>query len=97
MDPSAGPRRYSVASSILPALEDSGKKGNYSIVPEPDETESLLGFSAELTTFERESRLLFGYSFPLTLTYLLQVGLFNILCHRLLTLHSMVSRLLLFL
>lgn len=74
MDPSAGPRRFSVASSILPPLDDSGKKNDYAIVDEPDETEALLGFSHVHTTFDKESRLLFGYSLPLTLTYLLQVG-----------------------
>lgn len=73
MDPSAGPRRFSVASSILPPIEDSGKKSDYAIVPEPDETEALLGFSEAHTTFGKESQLLFGYSLPLTLTYLLQV------------------------
>lgn len=74
MDPSAGPRRFSVASSILPPLEDSGKKSDYAIVDEPHETEALLGFSEVHTTFGKESQLLFGYSLPLTLTYLLQVG-----------------------
>lgn len=73
MDPSAGPRRFSVASSILPPLEISGKKNDYAVVDEPDETQALLGFSEVHTTFGKESRLLFGYSLPLTLTYLLQV------------------------
>ncbi|KAE9991915.1 hypothetical protein EG327_010593 [Venturia inaequalis] len=77
MDPSAGPRRFSVASSILPPLDDSGKKNDYAIVDEPDETEALLGFSHVHTTFDKESRLLFGYSLPLTLTYLLQYS-FNL-------------------
>jgi MATE family multidrug resistance protein len=74
MDPFAGPRRFSVASSILPPLEDSGKKVDYGTAAEPDETEPILGFVEEHTTFGKESKLLFGYSIPLTLTYLLQYG-----------------------
>lgn len=73
MDPSAGPRRFSVASSILPPLEDSGKKIDHGIAAVPDETVPLLGSVEEHTTFGRESKLLFKYSLPLTFTYLLQV------------------------
>jgi multidrug resistance protein, MATE family len=66
-----------VASAILPPFEDSGNKktDSYGDAVEAGETEPMLGQGTiqEYTTFGRESKLLFKYSLPLTLTYLLQV------------------------
>jgi MATE family multidrug resistance protein len=72
-----GPRRFSTVSAILPPKLDDGLKASpYGGSAEPGEVESLLGEGTiqEFTSIGRESKLLFKYSLPLTLTYLLQVG-----------------------
>jgi MATE family multidrug resistance protein len=73
-----GPRRFSTVSAILPPKIDDGLKASpYGGTADPGEVESLLGegIIQEYTSMKRESSLLFKYSLPLTLTYLLQVSL----------------------
>jgi MATE family multidrug resistance protein len=72
-----GPRRFSTVSAILPPKIDDGLKASpYGGSAEPGEVESLLGEGTiqEFSSIGRESKLLFKYSLPLTLTYLLQVS-----------------------
>lgn len=92
MDDAAGPRRFSVNSALLPKLPDddvvSAHKPSYGSAP--SETGPLLaqGTVEEATAIGKESSLLFVYSLPLTLTYLLQVwnhSSRNIPCQRLCT------------
>jgi len=81
MNDVTGPRRFSTASAILPSFHDGlkaddGVKANrYGSIAEPAETESLIGEGTvqDATSVGQETRLLFKYSLPLTLTYLLQV------------------------
>lgn len=78
MNDVAGPRRFSTASAILPPKVQDGLKADlYGTNADAAEQESLLGEGTaeqfEFTTVGRESKLLLKYSFPLTLTYLLQV------------------------
>jgi MATE family multidrug resistance protein len=83
----AGPRRFSVNTALLPKVADDvpGRKPSYAAAP--SETDALLGTLVEgeieeATTIGKEARLLFKYSFPLTLTYLLQVCRNSIKCWR---------------
>jgi hypothetical protein len=76
MNDLSGPRRFSTASAILPPKVDDGLKASpYGGTADAGEVESLLsqGIIQEYTSVGRESKLLFKYSLPLTLTYLLQV------------------------
>jgi MATE family multidrug resistance protein len=77
-----GPRRFSTASAILPPKVQDGLKADlYGTGADAAEQESLLGEGTteelEVTTVGREAKLLLKYSFPLTLTYLLQVCVFE--------------------
>jgi len=74
MDPAAGPRRFSTTSALLPKFDDGSKANQYGSIAGLDEVEPALGEGSteEYTTIGRESKLLFRYSLPLTLTYLLQ-------------------------
>ena len=71
-----GPRRFSILSISKPFLDDSdlAKADQYGTVADASELEAILGEGeAEIhTTARKEARLLFGYSVPLTITYLLQ-------------------------
>lgn len=78
MEDASGPRRFSINTALLPQLAKDvpGRKPSYAAAP--SETDPLLGTIGEgeieeATSLRKESRLLFKYSFPLTLTYLLQV------------------------
>jgi len=76
MDDAAGPRRFSVNTTLLPKIAEDipGRKPSYASAP--SELDPLLGTGTveEATSVGKEARLLFKYSLPLTLTYLLQVG-----------------------
>lgn len=76
MDDAAGPRRFSVNSALLPKFGDDGAGRKLSYASTPSETDILLaaGTVEEITSLRKESKLLFRYSLPLTLTYLLQVS-----------------------
>lgn len=74
MDDAAGPRRFSIQSAIVPKYSDVTKWGSISQV-DSENTALLEGSVKEYTSLRKEAVLLFNYSLPLTLTYLLQVGL----------------------
>jgi len=59
---------------MLPKFDDGLKADDYGTVVEPSEIEPILGEGIvyEYTSMGRESKLLFKYSLPLTITYLLQ-------------------------
>ena len=78
MDDASGPRRFSINTALLPQISKDipGRKPSYAAAP--SESDPLLGTIGEgeieeATSVGKESRLLFKYSLPLTLTYLLQV------------------------
>jgi MATE family multidrug resistance protein len=75
MDDAAGPRRFSINNAFLPKLAHDGYGRKPSYAAAPSENDPLLGEGTveELSSVREESRLLFKYSLPLTLTYLLQV------------------------
>lgn len=81
MDDASGPRRFSINTALLPqiAKDIPGRKPSYAAAASESDPllgrEDSLGQGAveEATSVGKESRLLFKYSLPLTLTYLLQV------------------------
>lgn len=75
MDDAAGPRRFSVNSALLPKFSDvdGGRKPSHDVVASENDPLIAEGIIEEATSIGKESRLLFNYSLPLTLTYLLQV------------------------
>lgn len=73
MDAPEGPRRFSVASPLITA-HDTAKADQYGTLADPSELEAILGENevAVQTSARQEAKLLFKYSVPLTITYLLQ-------------------------
>ncbi|ORY17456.1 mate-domain-containing protein [Clohesyomyces aquaticus] len=67
-------RRFSAVSGILPILDNSSKADQYGTLADASELEAVLGEGevTMATTGKEEALLLFKYSLPLTLTYLLQ-------------------------
>ncbi|KAH7130531.1 mate-domain-containing protein [Dendryphion nanum] len=74
MDAPEGPRRFSVASPLITAHDNAAKADQYGTLADISELEAILsnGETDVHTTAGQEARLLFKYSVPLTLTYLLQ-------------------------
>jgi MATE family multidrug resistance protein len=73
MDALDGPRRFSTVS-FKPAIENGAKADEYGTIANDAELEAILG-EGEVsvhTTGKQEAKLLFKYSLPLALTYLLQ-------------------------
>lgn len=85
MDAVEAPRRFSTTSALLPKFDSSNKASQYGTVAQPGELEGVLaegvqeGDAITHTTVGNESKLLFKYSLPLTLTYLLQAR--HTACH----------------
>lgn len=73
MDAPEGPRRFSLVSPLVKP-HDAAKLDQYGTIADPSELESIIGEGeiAVQTTASREAKLLFKYSVPLTITYLLQ-------------------------
>jgi MATE family multidrug resistance protein len=73
MDAPDGPRRFSVTTPLLQAL-DAVKADQYGAIADVSELEAILGEGEAVvhSTVSKEAKLLFKYSIPLTLTYLLQ-------------------------
>ncbi|KAF2728365.1 MATE efflux family protein [Polyplosphaeria fusca] len=73
MDAPEGPRRFSIVSPLLTA-QDAAKPDQYGTLADPSELEAILGDgeTSIIVTPGQEAKLLFGYSVPLALTYLLQ-------------------------
>jgi len=88
MDAVEAPRRFSTTSALLPKFDSTDKASQYGTVAQPGELEGVLaegvqeGDAITYTTVGNESKLLFKYSLPLTLTYLLQAR--SMACHELL-------------
>ncbi|KAF2793720.1 MATE efflux family protein [Melanomma pulvis-pyrius CBS 109.77] len=76
MDALDGPRRFSAVSFGIPALENGAKADQYGTIADASELEAVLGQGEVIvhTTSSKEAKLLFKYSVPLALTYLLQYG-----------------------
>ncbi|KAF2185746.1 MATE efflux family protein [Zopfia rhizophila CBS 207.26] len=74
MDATAAPRRFSAISPVLPALDNASKADHYGTIADASELEAVLGQGEVVveTSAGQEARLLFKFSVPLTLTYLLQ-------------------------
>jgi MATE family multidrug resistance protein len=73
MEAPEGPRRFSDASPLIAAL-DPTKPDQYGTIADVSELEAILGEgeTSISTTAGKEAKLLFKYSVPLTITYLLQ-------------------------
>ncbi|PSN74874.1 MATE efflux family protein [Corynespora cassiicola Philippines] len=75
MDAVEGPRRFSASSPLITAHDlNRAKQQYYGTIPDPSELEAILGENEERieTSPAQEARLLFKYSVPLMITYVLQ-------------------------
>lgn len=74
MEATEGPRRFSASSALVPPLSDGVKRNNYGTLADAGEEEALIDNNAEdiITTKAKEAKLLFKYSVPLVVTYVLQ-------------------------
>lgn len=74
MDAIDGPRRFSNSSPLLAPIDAARKSDQYGAIADPSELEAILGEGEATvhTTAGKEAKLLFKYSVPLTITYLLQ-------------------------
>lgn len=75
MESPEGPRRFSATSSLIPAAGGQALKANgYGTLADEGEVEALLAGEPEeiQTSAGKEAKLLFKYSAPLMLTYVLQ-------------------------
>jgi MATE family multidrug resistance protein len=74
MDAIDGPRRFSINPPLSAAHDPAKKADQYGTIADPSELEAILGEGEATvhTTAGKEAKLLFKYSVPLTITYLLQ-------------------------